>query len=277
MIRFDGRVALVTGAGRGLGRAYATAFAERGAAVVVHDAGVERGGEGGDPSVADAVVDEIRAAGGTAVPAYENLSSEQGCVALVERAAEELGRLDIVVNNAGLVIYEEISAAHRSWEVMRTVQIDAPFHVSRTAFAIMKRQQYGRLVFTTSGIAMSAEDTRPGLSAYCAGKMAQFGLMVVFAAEGSEHAILANAISPVAATRVYTRHAEPGELEPEQVAPGVLFLASEECNVSGVVLSAAGGRFSLRSWTAGDVVDFGREPVAVDEFARRWADLDWIA
>ncbi len=274
MIRFDGRVALVTGAGRGLGRAYATAFAERGAAVVVHDAGVERGGEGGDPTVADAVVEEIRAAGGTAIASYENLSSEEGCVALVGRAAEELGRLDVVVNNAGLVIYEDVDEAHHSWEVMRSVQIDAPFHVSRTAFPIMQRQRYGRLVFTTSGIAMSAEDTRPGLSAYCAGKMAQFGLMVVFAAEGREHGILANAISPVASTRVYTRHAEPGELEPEQVAPGVLFLASEECDVTGVVLSAAGGRFSLRSWAAGDVVDFGREPVAADELARRWADLD---
>jgi NAD(P)-dependent dehydrogenase (short-subunit alcohol dehydrogenase family) len=274
VIRFEGRVALVTSAGRGLGRAYATAFAERGAAVVVHDAGVERGGEGGDPAVADAVVEEIRAAGGTAIPAYENLSSEEGCVALVERAAEELGRLDIVVNNAGLVIYEEIDEADRSWQVMRSVQIDAPFHVSRTAFPIMQRQRYGRLVFTTSGIAMSAADTRPGLSAYCAGKMAQFGLMVVFAAEGRAHGILANAISPVAATRVYSRHAEPGELEPEQVAPGVLFLASEECDVTGVVLSAAGGRFSLRSWAAGDAVDFGREPIAADELARRWADLD---
>jgi NAD(P)-dependent dehydrogenase (short-subunit alcohol dehydrogenase family) len=274
VIRFDGRVVLITGAGRGLGRAYAHAFAARGAAVVVHDAGVGRAGEGADPAVADAVVDEIRAAGGTAVASYENLAAEDGCTAVVERTVAELGRLDVVVNNAGLVIYEVIEEAQRAWEVMRRVQIDAPFHVARNAFPIMKRQRYGRLIFTTSGIAMSVEDTRRGLSAYCAGKMAQFGLMVVFAAEGREHGILANAISPVAATRVYTRPAEPGELEPEQVAPGVLFLASEECGLTGVVLAAAGGRFEVRRWQRSLGVDFGRQPVAPEELARRWADLD---
>lgn len=241
--------------------------------MVVHDAGVSRAGEGGDHAVADGVVAEIRAAGGAAVASYENLTSKDACVAVVERAVAELGRLDVVVNNAGLVIYEEIDEAERGWEVMRRVQIDAPFHVSRAAFPVMKQQGYGRYVFTTSGIAMSAEDTRPGLSAYCAGKMAQFGLMVVFAAEGREHGILANAISPVAATRVYTRHAEPGELEPEQVAPGVLFLAAEECTASGVVLSAAGGRFRVLGWAGSEGVDFGREPIEPEQLAEQWAEL----
>jgi NAD(P)-dependent dehydrogenase (short-subunit alcohol dehydrogenase family) len=273
VIRFDGRAVLVTGAGRGLGRAYVHAFAARGAAVVVHDAGVGRGGQGGDPAVADAVVEEIRASGGTAVASHENLSSEDACVAVVERAVAEFGRLDVVVNNAGLVIYEPIEEADRSWEVMRSVQIDAPFHVSRAAFPVMQRQRYGRFVFTTSGIAMSAEDTRPGLAAYCAGKMAQFGLMVVFAAEGRGHGILANAISPVAATRVYTRPAGPGELEPEQVAPGVLFLASEECSLSGVVLAAAGGRFDLRRWKQSEGADFGREPATPEQIASRWEQI----
>ena len=273
MIRFDGRAVLITGAGRGLGRAYAHAFAARGATVVVHDAGVGRRGERGDPTVADAVVAEIRAAGGRALPAYEDLSSADACVALVERAAAELGRLDVVVNNAGLVIYEELAEAERSWELMRRVQIDAPFHVSRTAFRLMQGQRYGRFVFTTSGIAMSAEDTRPGLAAYCAGKMAQFGLMVVLAEEGRPHGILSNAISPVAATRVYTRPAAPGELEPEQVAPGVLFLASEGCPVSGVVLAAAGGRFDVRHWARSGGVDFGRDPVEPEEIAARWAEI----
>jgi NAD(P)-dependent dehydrogenase (short-subunit alcohol dehydrogenase family) len=139
----------------------------------------------------------------------------------------------------------------------------------------MKRQRYGRLVFTTSGIAMSADDTRPGLAAYALGKMAQFGLMVVLAAEGREHGILSNAISPVAATRVYTRPSEPGELEAEQVAPGVLFLAAEECRARGVVLSAAGGRFSLLEWTrSGGRIDFGREPVGPERIAERWAEME---
>jgi NAD(P)-dependent dehydrogenase (short-subunit alcohol dehydrogenase family) len=273
VIRFDGRVALVTGAGRGLGASYARELAARGARVVVHDAGVGRSGEGGDPAHADAVVEEIRAAGGTAIASYENLESEDACVGVVEAAVAELGRLDVLVNNAGLVVYEDVDEAGRSWERLRRVNVDAPFHLSRAAFPVMRRQGYGRIVFTTSGIAMSVESTRPGLSAYAAGKMAQFGLMVVFAAEGEPHGIRANAIAPVAATRIYTQEAQPGELEPEQVAPGVVFLASEACDLNGVVLAAAGGHFATRRWTRAEGVDFGRQPVTPETIAERWAEI----
>jgi NAD(P)-dependent dehydrogenase (short-subunit alcohol dehydrogenase family) len=260
-IRFDDRVVLVTGAGRGLGAAYARAFAARGASVVVHDAGVETDGSGGDRGVADAVVTEIVGAGGTAVACYENLESEAGCRRTVDAALQRFDRLDVVVQNAGLLVWEELEAANRSWERMRRVNIDAPFHVTRAAFPIMKQQRYGRFVFTTSGRAMSVELTRPGLAAYAVGKMAHFALTIVAAREGEPHGIVANAIALAAATRMLRRVVGPGELEPAQVAPGVLFLASERCTVTGCVLEAAGGEFDVARWISSKEVDFGREPV----------------
>jgi NAD(P)-dependent dehydrogenase (short-subunit alcohol dehydrogenase family) len=272
-IRFDGQVILVTGSGRGLGAAYARALAGRGAAVVVHDAGVDEEGMGADPGPADAVVAEIETAGGTAAACYENLESEAGCLATVDFALECFGRLDAVIQNAGLNVWEELEDANRSWERMRRVNVDAPFHVTRAAFPVMRRQRYGRFVFTTSGRAMAVERTRPGLAAYVVGKMAHFALMIVTAAEGAEHGILANAVAPAAATRMLRRSVEPGELEPEQVAPGVVFLASDRCTFAGKVLEAAGGEFDVASWTSTDEVDFGRDPVAPELIAERWDEI----
>jgi NAD(P)-dependent dehydrogenase (short-subunit alcohol dehydrogenase family) len=275
-IRFDGQVVLVTGSGRGLGASYARALAARGASVVVHDAGVEADGSGGTREPADSVVAEIEAAGGIAAPCYENLESEAGCVATVEFARERFGRLDAVIQNAGLNVWEELDQAHRSWERMRRVNVDAPFHVTRTAFPVMKQQGYGRFVFTTSGRAMAVDRTRPGLAAYAVGKMAHFALMIVTAAEGQAHGILANAVAPAAATRMLKRRVEPGELEPEQVVPGVVFLASDRCTVSGKVLEAAGGAFDVARWTSSDDVDFGREPVEPETVADRWAEIEGV-
>jgi NAD(P)-dependent dehydrogenase (short-subunit alcohol dehydrogenase family) len=275
-IRFDDRVALVTGAGRGLGAAYARAFAARGAAVVVHDAGVEQDGSGGDPAVADAVVAQIAVAGGTAAASYENLEEWDAGSRLVEQAVERFGRLDIVIQNAGLVIWEELEEADRSWGRMRRVSIDAPFQITRAAVPVMKGQGYGRFVFTTSGRAMAVEHTRPGLGAYAVAKMAQFGLMIVTAAEGEAHGIRANAVSPAAATRVLVREVAPGELEPEQVVPGVLFLASEQCTFSGKVLEAAGGEFDVARWASSERVDFGRTPVEPEKIAERWAEIEGL-
>jgi NAD(P)-dependent dehydrogenase (short-subunit alcohol dehydrogenase family) len=271
VIRFDDRVVLVTGGGRGLGAAYARAFAERGASVVVHDAGVEPDGSGGDPSVAQAVADEI---GGMAC--FENLEEPNAGKRVVEQVLERFGRIDVVIQNAGLVIWEELEVADRSWDRMRRVSIDAPFQITRAAFPAMKEQGYGRFVFTTSGRAMAVDRTRPGLAAYAVGKMAHFALMLVTAAEGEAHGIHANAISPAAATRVLVRETASGELEPEQVVPGVLFLASEECTFSGKVLEAAGGEFDVARWVSSDEVDLGRTPVGPEVIAGRWSEIEGL-
>jgi NAD(P)-dependent dehydrogenase (short-subunit alcohol dehydrogenase family) len=271
-IRFDGQVVLVTGAGRGLGAAYARLLAARGGAIVIHDAGVARDGSGFDPSVADAVVSEIAAAGGTAAACYENLEDPAACGRIVESAVAHFGRLDALVHNAGLVVFASLEdTAPATWDRMIAISVDAPFHLVRAAVPHMRRQGYGRIVLTTSDRAMRVEDCVPGLIAYSAAKMAQTGLMVGLAAELHDTDIRVNAISPVAATRVLRRSAP--ELKPELVAPGVAFLASSACRVSGAVLHAAGGRFSAAWWDHSDGFDLGPTPASPEDIVVRWQQI----
>lgn len=273
-VDLDGQVVLVTGAGRGLGRAYALLVAERGARVVVHDAGVDRDGRGGDPAVVERVVDEIAARGGDAVGSRENLAGREGCEALVAGAVERFGRLDALVCNAGVVEFAPIAeTAPDAWERMMQVNIAAPFWLCRAAWPTLRRQAYGRIVLTVSGVALSVDRATDDLAAYSMGKAAQFGLMNALAAEGAAHGILVNAVSPVATTRMSRDPVSADALAPAHVAPLAAFFASRSCRVSGVVVRAAGGRFSSGAYVYGPEVDLGSEPVSPETVAALLPDL----
>src|SRR5262249_15625840 len=150
--RFDGQVALVTGAGRGLGAAYARLLAARGAAVVVHDAGVALDGSGSDPAVADGVVRQITEDGGTAAASPENLVDAAPCRRIVEFALERFGRLDVLIHNAGIVVFAAVEETGAElWNRMVNLSVHAPFHLAQAALPHMRRRNYGRIVLTTSG------------------------------------------------------------------------------------------------------------------------------
>lgn len=274
MIRFDGQVALITGSGRGLGEAYAHLFAQRGARVIVHDAGVTLQGQGFDASVAEGVVKQITAAGGSAIACFENLETREGCQRVVDCALEHFGHLDILVSNAGWTDRTPLEQITPDLLArILAIQVAAPLWLAQAALPMMKQQRYGRIVLTSSGIGLWPQGDRPELAGYAIGKAAQLGLLNALTANATGEDICVNIISPVAATRMYTGQVTPGELRPEQVAPGVVFLASRACEVSGVILRAANGRFSTMRWQIGPEVDFGAEAATPEDFAMQWESL----
>jgi NAD(P)-dependent dehydrogenase (short-subunit alcohol dehydrogenase family) len=273
-IRFDGQVAVVTGAGRGLGAAYARLLASLGAAVVVHDAGVDLDGTGFDPAPADGLAHEITEGGGTAVASHEDLQEDGAAERVIAAALARFGAVDVLISNAGLLGEAPIDELDpRTWRRMMRVNVEAPFLLCRAAFPLMRSRGYGRIVLTTSGRALYVNAAIPHLTAYSVGKGAQLGLMVGLAAEGEPHGIRTNTVSPVASTRMTRQPPPPGPLAPELVAPGVAFLASSACQASGVILRAAGGRFSAARFDRGEDVDFGPRPVPPDAIAGRWAEV----
>ncbi|MBD2246089.1 SDR family NAD(P)-dependent oxidoreductase [Nostoc sp. FACHB-888] len=279
MIRLDDRVAVITGSGRGLGEAYARLLAERGTRVVIHDAGVNKDGTGFDPSVAADAARRIQEAGGIAFPSDVILDSRDNCQSLVETTLLKFGRLDILVHNAGWVAYQSVQELTPDF-LQRAINInlEAPIWLAQAAFPIMKRQNYGRIVLTTSDRAIYKQYALSGLAPYAMGKMAQIGLMNVLAVEGKEHGILVNAISPVAKTRMWNVQDEPLDLRPDQVAPGVLYLASPECRESGFILRASNGQFRAVRWIERDNVDYPLNLAAVEsstaeDLATRWQEI----
>jgi NAD(P)-dependent dehydrogenase (short-subunit alcohol dehydrogenase family) len=239
---FDGKVAIVTGAGGGLGRAHAKLLASRGALVVVNDLGGALDGSGASATPAEQVVAEIEAAGGVAVADAHSVGTPDGGEAIVQTAVDTYGRVDIVVNNAGIL---RDRAFHNMDDEMIdavvTVHLKGAFHVTRPAWRLMREQGYGRVVNTASSAGILGNF---GQANYGAAKMGLVGLTNVLAIEGERYNIKANAISPIAGTRmtaeVLGRLNEL--LDPELVSPVVAFLAHEDCPVSGNVYSVGGGR-----------------------------------
>jgi NAD(P)-dependent dehydrogenase (short-subunit alcohol dehydrogenase family) len=252
MIDFTGQVAIVTGAGRGLGRLYAVELARRGAAVVVNDLGGSMHGDGADTSVADAVVGEIERAGGVAVASHDSVDSPEGGEAIVRTAIDSFGRLDAVESNAGIfnsASFEELS--HDDWRRMLSVHLDGGFYLSQPAYREMKAAGYGRFVFISSSGGMFGQ---PLEAHYAAAKAGLVGLANVIAIEGAQHGISANTVLPFGFSRMVTETVgDPKALEetgflkviqPELVVPIVVFLASRACEFTHQNYSACAGRFS---------------------------------
>jgi NAD(P)-dependent dehydrogenase (short-subunit alcohol dehydrogenase family) len=261
MIDFKDQVAIVSGAGRGLGRLYALDLARRGAAVVVNDLGGSMAGDGADRAVADEVVDTIRAAGGTAVASYDPVDTPEGGAAIVTTATREFGRLDAVVSNAGIfhtAPFEELTT--EGWRRMLRVHLDGAFHLSQPAYRVMKAQGGGRFVFVTSSAGLFGQ---PDSAHYAAAKAGTMGLANVIAIEGAEHGILANCVLPFGYSRMVWEligdrdevEPDPGFLhaiEPELVVPMVSFLASRACELTHHNFSACAGRFARAFVGLGD-------------------------
>ncbi len=256
-ITFDGRVAIVTGAGGGLGRAYALELARRGARVVVNDLGSTVDGTGASTKAADVVVDEIREAGGEAVANYDSVSAPEGGAGIVQTALDAFGTVDIVVNNAGIL--RDRSFANMTWEEVHAVldvHLRGAFYVSQPAYRVMKEKGYGRFVFTASNAGILGNF---GQTNYGAAKMGLVGLSNVLAIEGAKYGIKSNVIAPVARTRMTEDLLGPFAemLDPEQVMPMVVYLCSEENPYTHEIFSAGGGRFARffvgvnRGWFAG--------------------------
>ncbi|MCW2693838.1 MAG: putative short-chain type dehydrogenase/reductase [Mycobacterium sp.] len=265
-ISFENRVAIVTGAGGGLGRTYALELAARGAKVVVNDLGGARDGSGGSATAAERVVEEIKAAGGEAVANADSVATPEGGQNIVQTALDAFGTVDIVINNAGILRDKSFAKMEVSdIELVLDVHLKGAFYVSQPAFKVMKEKGYGRFVHTSSNSGLFGNF---GQANYGAAKLGIAGLSHVLAIEGAKNNIKSNCIAPVARTRMTEELMGDFNkfLDPELVTPMVVFLASEACDLTHEIYSAAAGRYARvflglnNGWFAGA----GNAPSAED-------------
>ena len=272
-IRFDGRVAVVTGAGGGLGRQHALALAARGAKVVVNDLGGTLEGNGGTPKAAQAVVDEIIAAGGDAIASGASVTDPAAVQAMVEAAVRRWGRIDILVNNAGILRDKSFAKmALDDFRLVLEVHLMGAVHCTKAVWELMRAQNHGRIVMTTSSSGLYGNF---GQANYGAAKMALVGLMQTLALEGAKHNIRVNCLAPTAATRM-TEHLMPEAvlalLKPEAVTPGLLALVADDAPTR-TILCAGAGAFEQAHITLTDGVFIGLGADAAEQVASQLAAI----
>lgn len=273
-ISFEGRVAIVTGAGTGLGRSHALGLAQRGAKVVVNDLGVSRDGTGSSSEAAEAVVAEIKAMGGDAMAHGCDVSDEAGVKDMVAQAMDAWGRVDIAVNNAG-ILRDKTFAKMEMADFRKVVDVHliGSANVAHACWPIMREQKYGRIVFTASGSGLYGNF---GQSNYGAAKAAMMGLMNVLHLEGARDNIRVNTLAPTAATRM-TEELLPPEaaalLAPETITPGLLYLVSEDAPSRFIMAAGAGSFAQTRVYETQGItlLDGDNAPEAI---AARFADLN---
>lgn len=267
-MRFDDDVVIVTGAGRGLGREYALAFAARGAAVVVNDVGAESDGSGGSRGVAQGVVDEIAAAGGRAVIDGNSVASAEGARAVVQTALDAFGKVTVLVNNAGIISYAALpEITDESWQRMIDVTLSGAFLMCRAVWPHMAAQGHGRIVNTTSNAGFAGNET---LAHYGAAKLGVAGLTKCLAQEVKESGICVNAVAPMAVTRMNREVFFGGAVSegenwrddiasgkvpmgpPEIVAPTVLWLAHRSTTLNGEIFSSSSGKVARVGFVVGE-------------------------
>ncbi|MBM4375741.1 MAG: SDR family oxidoreductase, partial [Deltaproteobacteria bacterium] len=275
-LRFDGRVVIVTGAGGGLGKSHALLFASRGARVVVNDLGGSMHGDGKSSRAADAVVEEIKAAGGEAVANYDSVEDGDK---IVQAALDAWGQLDVVVNNAGIlrdVSFHKLSK--EDWDLVYRVHVKGAFAVTSAAWNHMRDRGYGRIVMTASAAGIYGNF---GQANYAMAKLGLVGFANTLAVEGRKKGVQVNTIAPIAGSRL-TETVMPKEivdaLRPEYVSPLVAWLCHEECQETGGLFEVGGGFFSKLRWerTKGETVRLGRA-VTPELVKSRWSRITSFA